>query len=223
MLDVATAHTLDRYAAKVRELAVEYPMAWHLLIQSDLIMRSEEWVLEKRKQERAFGIAPQLSTYNAQMPWESVIREAADMEQFWRQQFEKPAGREEFRALQGAPAFRKGGPDDRQRDGADYRVPKREREKGGAKGRGKKGKDDAIPDATRVQRQDGRFLSSVSGTQICFEWARNKEGCKATCPTSRAHVCEWCRGNHRTIECPQHPGWVPDQPPKKGDGKKRKV
>ena len=92
MLDVATGHTLDRYAAKVRELAVEYPMAWHLLLQADLIMRSEEWVLEKRKQERAYGIAPQLSSYNAQMPWESVIREAAEMEQFWRQQFEKPAG-----------------------------------------------------------------------------------------------------------------------------------
>ena len=124
MLDVATGHTMDRYAAKVRELAVEYPMAWHLLIQSDLIMRSEEWMLEKRKQERAFGIAPQLSNYNAQMPWESVILEASEMDTFWTKQFEKPVGRAELRSLQVVPAFRRGGPDDRQRDDAGSDIPK---------------------------------------------------------------------------------------------------
>ena len=225
MLDVATGHTLDRYAAKVRELAVEYPNAWHLLIQTDLIMRSEEWMLEKRKQERSFGIAPQLSTYNAQMPWESVILEASEMETFWTKQYEKPAGRAENRALLGAPAFRQGGPDDRRRDdaAADHRVPKRDREweqvddgrKGKSKGKEKKEKSESA-------RPDGRFFCSVNGTQICFDYARNKDGCKATCPGGRAHVCEWCRGSHRSIECPKKPGWVPEPAQKKGDGKKRK-
>jgi hypothetical protein len=227
MLDVATGHTLDRYAAKIRELASEYPRAWHLLLQADLIMRSEEWVLEKRKQERAFGVAPQLSSYNAKMPWESVIREAAEMEQFWRQQFEKPANREEQRAMTGAPAFRRGAPEDWQQEDADFRPPKWERDykpdKG--KGYGGQGKDnDKIPYNEQTVRGDGRHMQSVNGTQICFEWARNEEGCKAQCPTSRAHICEWCRGDHRSIECPQHPGWVPDQKGgAKGDPKRRRM
>jgi hypothetical protein len=203
---------------------MEYPMAWHLLLEADLIMRSEEWVLEKRKQERAFGIAPQLSSYNAKMPWESVIREAAEMEQFWRQQFEKPANREEQRSMTGAPAFRRGAPEDRQREDADFRPPKREREYKPDKGAGKgkeKGKDK--PMADKLQRQDGRYMQSVSGTQICFNYSRQKDGCKAQCPESRAHICEWCRGNHRSIECPQHPNWVPEQAPKRGDGKRRRM
>jgi hypothetical protein len=220
MLDIATGHTLDRYAAKVRELAVEYPQAWHYLMQSDLIMRSEEWMLEKRKQERAYGIAPQLSEFNPQLPWESVIREAAELDSYWTKQFEKPAGRAELRSMQEVPAFRRGGPDDRQRDDAGSDIPKgdkRGRDKGSGKGGGKKGKANMAEKAS--QRQDGRYFTSVNGTQICFEFARNADGCKATCPSKRAHVCEWCRGSHRTIECPTKPGWVPEPPaPGKGAG-----
>jgi hypothetical protein len=183
--------------------------------------------LEKRKQERAFGVAPQLSSYNAKMPWESVIREAAEMEQFWRQQFEKPANREEQRAMSGAPAFRRGAPEDRQREEADYRPLKREREykpdKG--KGKGKQGKDKggkAVFD-DKNRRKDGRYMVSVNGTQICFGYSRSKDGCKAQCPASRAHICEWCRGNHRSVECPQHPGWVPPEPEKQGEAKRRRM
>jgi hypothetical protein len=28
------------------------------------------------------------------------------------------------------------------------------------------------------------------------------------CPFNRAHVCEFCRQPHRTIDCPKNPGWT---------------
>jgi hypothetical protein len=60
----------------------------------------------------------------------------------------------------------------------------------------------------------------VNGSQLCYKWGRNDGGCAAACPEKRAHVCEWCRGSHRSIACPQKPGWVP--PSAKGAGKNGK-
>jgi hypothetical protein len=62
----------------------------------------------------------------------------------------------------------------------------------------------------------------VNGCEICYKWARTDTGCAPSCPDKRAHVCEWCRGNHRSIACPQKPGWVPPAPPAKGAGKNGK-
>ena len=70
--------------------------------------------------------------------------------------------------------------------------------------------------AADAQRGDGRYFTSVNGTQLCFAYGRNKDGCKKVCPLGRAHACELCRGQHRTIECPKNPGWTP---PQKGKGK----
>ena len=55
-----------------------------------------------------------------------------------------------------------------------------------------------------------------TGTQVCFAYNRAKEGCAVVCPSSRAHVCEFCLEPHRTVECPRNPGWTP---PVKGAGK----
>ena len=78
-------------------------------MKADCIMRSEEWQHERRKQERAYALAPMLSEYNPGMPWESVIRSAAELEVFWVKQFEKPASRAESKQELQAPAFRAGG------------------------------------------------------------------------------------------------------------------
>jgi hypothetical protein len=82
----------------------------------------------------------------------------------------------------------------------------------GQKGDGKKGqKGDGQKGAKNNddQRGDGRYFTSSNGTQICFSYSRCKDGCKKICSFNRAHVCEFCRQPHRTVDCPKHVGWQP--------------
>ena len=208
-LKAATAHTLDLYSSKIKELAREYPQSWYLLMKADCIMRSEEWQHERRKQERAYALAPMLSEYNPGMPWESVIRSAAELEVFWVKQFEKPAARAEVNKELQAPAFR-----NREGEGNYEAMNEKNKNRGnpyeggkkGGKDRGKgKEKEKGNARKTEGRRGDGRYFNSVNGKEICFQWTRNADGCKAVCPSGRAHICEWCRGNHRSIDCPDKP------------------
>ena len=73
-----------------------------------------------------------------------------------------------------------------------------------------------------ARRGDGRFMFGENGVEICYNYSRN-QGCdEGACPNKRLHICEWCRGEHRSTECRTHPNWKP-APPQKGGGKgKRK-
>ena len=66
--EIATLASLDIYLAKFKERVREYPKAWHLAATADLICRSEEWVLGKRRLERAQAASPNLSLINPSMP-----------------------------------------------------------------------------------------------------------------------------------------------------------
>jgi hypothetical protein len=57
-LSIASPTTLDAYCRRIKEMARDYPMAWYLLVQTDNIMRSEEWAAERRKLERQYDLAP---------------------------------------------------------------------------------------------------------------------------------------------------------------------
>lgn len=60
------------------------------------------------------------------------------------------------------------------------------------------------------KRPDGRFSRSADGLEICFKYAHQLGGCSDNCPQKRVHICEWCRGSHRSVECTQKPkGWTP--------------
>ena len=48
----------------------------------------------------------------------------------------------------------------------------------------------------------GRYTASVGGKALCWDWNRAADGCQATCPNGRAHVCEWCLGEHRAVDHP---------------------
>ena len=71
-----------------------------------------------------------------------------------------------------------------------------------------------------TKRQDGRYLYDYGGVELCYSWNRTQDGCGESCTANpkRAHGCEWCRGQHRAIRCPKHPGWSPE-PKGKGKGK----
>eukprot|EP00971_Amphidinium_carterae_P194455 3858680-Amphidinium_carterae.1 len=56
---------------------------------------------------------------------------------------------------------------------------------------------------------DGRYFRNADGNEICFNWSRSPNGCSDPCIAARAHICEWCRKPHRTIDCPLKPGWSP--------------
>ena len=68
---------------------------------------------------------------------------------------------------------------------------------------------------------DGRWKRLDDGTEICYAYSRNTDGCTTVCSANpkRGHACEWCRGQHRTINCPTHPNWTP---PPQGQGGKGK-
>ena len=59
------------------------------------------------------------------------------------------------------------------------------------------------------RRRDGRFFKSMGGVNICYDWTRNENGCKT------------CRQPHKSIKCPQVPGWTQDSG-RKGKARARK-
>ena len=91
MLQMATAATLDRYAAEFRARVLQHPDVWHLAAQADIRCRTEFWSQEKRKQEAFHSTHPSLSAYNPAQPWNSVLRASASHTEFWSREFEKPA------------------------------------------------------------------------------------------------------------------------------------
>ena len=110
---------------------------------------------------------------------------------------------------------------------------KRKRNKGAGKGNpwaatapkgegGKKAsKGTSWADWVAEKNPDGRFRRMEDGSEICFDWGRNPDGCATPCKQvpKRAHACELCRGSHRTINCPTFPGWKPPKGKGKGKGK----
>ncbi|CAE7891181.1 unnamed protein product [Symbiodinium microadriaticum] len=61
------------------------------------------------------------------------------------------------------------------------------------------------------QRKDGHHVTS-KGLNICYDWSRKPDGCSiGKCEKGMAHVCEWCRQPHHSIDCPQVPGWKPEE------------
>jgi hypothetical protein len=211
MLGLATSSTLDRYSLEFRERVREYPNCWHIAAQADIRCRSEWWTLELRKQEAFHAAQPQLSAFNPAQPWNSIIKASSTNTEFWHKEFDKLALNYKLSGGRALPA-----------------VPLLPEQVMIADGSPKKEKRKATME-NNAQRKDGRYFKSLNGTEICFDWSRTENGCSASCPHHRAHVCEWCRQPHRTVSCPVHPGWKPADPPAqkgkgrgKGRGKKRR-
>ena len=195
MLDIASSAVLDRYAAEFRSRVSEHPNCWHLAAQADIRCRSEFWTQELRRQEAFHSAHSDMSSFSPTQPWNSVIKASANCQEFWTREFEKPA-----------MLFQLNGP--RAPRVADVFPPV----------------PPGDPDKKRSfdpQRRDGRFFKSTQGINICYDWTRNKDGCNNEgCPKGMAHICEWCRQPHRSVDCPQVPGWKPGQDGgKKGKGR----
>ena len=197
MCDIAAPAVLDRYAARFRERVDRFSDVWHLCVLADTRCRSEFWEAEHRRQAHFHDSHPDLSAFVPVRPWNSVIRASANDRDFWKDELEDQAA--DFRASRRFLDRSIGkGRQDRSRS-ARRNQSKRER--------GREGGDHPQRSA------DGRHRTTATGTQICFAYNHSSNGCEAECVTRRAHVCEFCLEPHRSIECPQNPGW---RPPVKG-------
>ena len=202
MLSVASPSVLDRYAAEFRSRVHEYPDCWHLAAQADIRCRSEFWLQEKRRQEEFHAAHANMSSFNTAQPWNSVIKAAANSTEFWHREFEKPS----MLYKMNGPRAVKSNPDPPRTTG--FQVGSSVDRK-----------------QWDPKRRDGRYFKSSAGVNICYEWSRKEGGCsnEGQCPRGMAHVCEWCRQPHRTVSCPQVPGWTADKSSDgrgKGGGKK---
>ena len=190
MLRIATAATLDRYAMEFKMRIQEHPDAWRLAAQADIRCRSEWWMQERRRQEAFHAAHRTLSSFAPLQPWNSVITQSAQASDFWAREFEKPALLYKVNGPQPMPA---------------YTVPEAWKAPPAAK--------------HEARRRDGRYFKSKGGVNICYDWARHPDECNnEKCERDMAHVCEWCRQPHKTINCPQVPGWR-DEASKKGKGR----
>ena len=202
----AAPATLDRYAGEFAAHCRRYPDCWGICAQADIRARTELWPQLRRRLEAFHLASPQLSTFDVQMPWNSVIRESVGSSalDFWDFQLREPAR-----------LFLLNGP--KQLDLSNHFAPagthvrpptlkikKVKDRKGKGKGKDSKGKGKGADDSA-AQRKDGRYIRSQDGTEICYSWTRDPKGCvDGQCPNKRAHVCEWCRGQHRSVHCKEH-------------------
>ena len=49
-----------------------------------------------------------------------------------------------------------------------------------------------------------RSQPSAAGPVLgpCHDWSRSPTGCMEPCPKGRPHLCEFCKGAHRGVDCP---------------------
>ena len=212
---LASQATLAMYSAEFKGRVRDFGAGcWQLCVESDVIARSEQFVLEHAKQLAQFRAAPQTSSFDPNRPWETVIRAVALDRAFWDKTLEKPALRRELQGNRSTPAFQQasseggGSGSGNKRAGDDYPAPP-------AGKKGKKAKVGGKPNPSDQRRKDGRFYRGRNGTELCFKWGREDGACSEPCPMKRMHACEWCRQPHRTIRCPQHPNWKPEGGPSK--------
>ena len=172
-LRIARPAVLARYAQKFEDRCHRYHRAWHLCVRADDRCRAEFWLSERRRQARFSEAHPNLTSVDQVMPWDTVIREAADNLEFWLSELQEPAmlytqARDESAApppaLGDAPRIRNNG----------------------TKGKG-----------GHPRRRGGRFISDGNGTEICnkFNWRDCDRGC------GRAHICSVCLGEHPSADC----------------------
>jgi hypothetical protein len=94
VLKAATRSKLEKYETRIARLNEQYPAYWWVIGVADIRMRSEhmERVRRKLARETAANLTPPgTSTFNPEMPWDSVFREAARDDPYWYENVDKKA------------------------------------------------------------------------------------------------------------------------------------
>jgi hypothetical protein len=213
MLHGAKPGQLDVYEERIRNLAETFPDCWGILMAADDLMRSERWEEIRRRVETVRAWSGLQSPYDAgaydpAAPWGAVIKASAEDREWWYEHVNQPALLATRRPPAAAPL--PGLPPGFEPPPGVW-APTRPRP--APKGKGVKGK--AVKEGKGKQRADKMHSHNAAGTQLCYAWGRNPQGCATPCANSRAHQCEWCLGPHRSIDpnCLSKPeGWTPPAP-----------
>lgn len=239
----------DAYAEHFKMMASNYPNAWWVCCMAEWEFRYEFAVEERARQREFHSLSPTLSRYDPERPWNSVLLagiKGVDAMQFWENSLKEKARNWQathraqthpswcnrqanlYSPLGAANTFSGGQPPASTPPGMGRRALKRKAaaEAASSTGRSQPGKPGPKAQASDAgqRRPDGRYLKAENQVELCYAWGRSADGCATECLARppRVHACEWCRGSHRSIDCPVHPNWKPEFG-KKGEGKgKRK-
>ena len=176
MLKAATLGALNRYEEGLRQLWLTYG-DWAVLSEADNAMRSREWTIVHDELLAA-------GTLDSNMPWSQVIQVTTFGEvtgpraHWWWLHVCGPLTNKSASSAAVAVARL----ENRPTNVTPVPAARTEHHKN-AGGSGKKG--------TQTKKSQ----------EYCFSWNEGK--CKHNCPDGRRHVCRYCNGGHRGIECPQ--------------------
>ena len=164
----------------------------------------------------AFHVSnPAASTFHTLRPWNSDIRDSvgAAALQFWESELKDPA---RIAMIEGNGRVPRAPPGNFAPQNFAPLPPLAEVLRQDALDRASKGNGkgaqaaQAAAQAKKVKkaalkkkrRDEGRSSVAADGVQICFSWNRAAKGCvDGKCPNNRAHVCERCGAQHRSIHC----------------------
>lgn len=211
-----TPSALEEYKDAFRDLVVNYPESWHLLVTAEDRCRAEHFPRMRREWEekRRRGQAPE---FIPAQPWDHIFRMAARDRDYWDKHVREPALL--FRTAGGKKKEQPGGTGaGTDHSGGDVNTPKKRKNRGQkerlkaqlAKAREEKERAwESPPDKNSLKQkgpkrdQKGRFLTDRQGKQICFGF--NNGECKGVCPRNMTHVCQLCLGNHPAKQCRKGP------------------
>ena len=176
MLKAATLGALNRYDEGLRQLWLTYG-DWAVLSEADNAMRSREWTIVHDELLAA-------GTLDKDMPWSQVIQATTFGEvtgpraHWWWLHVCGPLTNKSSSSAAAAVARLESRPTNV------TPVPAA-----------------SSSDRSKGQGGAGKKQGQVKKTQeYCFAWNEGK--CKHNCPDGRRHVCRYCNGGHRGIECP---------------------
>ena len=207
--------TMDNYRTMFVQRARAHPRHWPICFLAEQRARQERALDIRRAQEILHQRSPQFSTFDPEMPWNSVLAELSNDNDWWRQNINDVVLAEGAEAA----ATRNEAYSDLKRPAAnnaasygeeEWRPNKFQKGKGkgangkGGAGKGKNGKNgkgggkgNAAKGGKGEKNPDGTYRLARSGGEICRSWCEG--GCEPQCPFGRVHCCQICRGNHRTI------------------------
>ena len=239
---VVQPHSLERYFEAFREMCLEFPEAWRLLMAAEDRMRGERFDHLRRQLTRAHqqGKTPVDVDFDPAVPWDGVFQAAAVDTAFWDANVRRPAiafiarmGHQPQPALEpisegarasisnvetavgakGTPGPVSPKPKKRKRKSEEENP--RQRGKGG--GKASATVDEKYTNKEHPKKWGGLYHSTQDGKELCYGWAKGQspDACADPCPNGRAHRCQICLGPHQNRGCTKQP------PKSKGKGTKK--
>ena len=218
---VVTPSSLEEYKDSFRDLVLNYPESWHLLVTAEDRCRCEHFPRLRRKYEELErrNLAPDFQDI---APWDFIFRAAARDREYWDKHVREPAllfrtsgmKRKEQTGGTGSGTDHtgdsdKGNPKKKKAKGQKERLRQQlanlRKEKDNLSDHRTDREDGDKRDKGRGPKRDGRgrFLTDRQGKQICF--AFNNGECKGVCPKGMTHVCQNCLGTHPAKGCKKPP------------------